>query len=355
MVDHDNIESALQADVENLRKRHPRTAELYREVCVVMFFRYGMTPTTNKLYQLVRKGSMSVPTEALRAFWADLRRAAKVNIEHAGLPEDLAQAAGELVAKLWVSAQGAAGKSFDELRQVALLERDAAIRETQSMREQIDAMGRELEQSQSRLDLALTEAAGLREEAAVAAAAAVGMTARLSEARQAAEEGSRRLEAIRVAHAEEIERITARIAQAEERYVAQEKRALVEIDRERMAAIRLEKLLDAERTSSAASIQRLQSELTHARIEAAQQASQLAAREDSLRGAIEERNIARDRTAELQAAASELAGQLAAERARAEVLREQLDRRPPPETPRTKATLQRKLRSARRSKTKPVA
>lgn len=41
----------------------------------MLFFRYGITPTANKLYQLVRKGSMSAPSEALTRFWS-ARRAA---------------------------------------------------------------------------------------------------------------------------------------------------------------------------------------------------------------------------------------------------------------------------------------
>ncbi len=36
---------------------------LYREVCGLLFFRYGVTPTANKLYSLVRKGSMGTPAE----------------------------------------------------------------------------------------------------------------------------------------------------------------------------------------------------------------------------------------------------------------------------------------------------
>lgn len=61
-------ENAIVASVAELRERFPRTQDLYREVCVLLFFRHGITPTANKLYQLVRKGSMSAPTEALNHF-----------------------------------------------------------------------------------------------------------------------------------------------------------------------------------------------------------------------------------------------------------------------------------------------
>ena len=47
-------ETRLQADIEALRPRFPDTQDLYREVCAILFFRYGITPTANKLYQLVR-------------------------------------------------------------------------------------------------------------------------------------------------------------------------------------------------------------------------------------------------------------------------------------------------------------
>src|SRR3546814_9934483 len=66
-------DAALSRDIETLRERFTQTQELYREVCALLFFRYGVTPTANKLYQLVRKGSMSAPTDALSTFWEDLR------------------------------------------------------------------------------------------------------------------------------------------------------------------------------------------------------------------------------------------------------------------------------------------
>ena len=54
----------LQAEIEQLRPQFLKTQDLYREACVLLFFRHGITPTANKLYQLVHKGSMSAPAEA---------------------------------------------------------------------------------------------------------------------------------------------------------------------------------------------------------------------------------------------------------------------------------------------------
>jgi hypothetical protein len=79
----------LSLDIERLREQFPHTQDLYREVCVLMFFRHGTTPTANKLYQLVRKGSMSAPAEALATFWENLREKSRVRIEHPDLPQAL--------------------------------------------------------------------------------------------------------------------------------------------------------------------------------------------------------------------------------------------------------------------------
>src|SRR3546814_7609903 len=60
-------DAALSRDIETLRERFTQTQELYREVCALLFFRYGVTPTANKLYQLVRKGRSEEHTSELQS------------------------------------------------------------------------------------------------------------------------------------------------------------------------------------------------------------------------------------------------------------------------------------------------
>ena len=103
---------AISDEVEILRQQFPETQELYREVCALLFFRHGITPTANKLYQLVRKGSMSAPAEALSRFWENLREKSRVRIEHPDLPPEMAAMAGELIGSLWQRAQSTAEGSF---------------------------------------------------------------------------------------------------------------------------------------------------------------------------------------------------------------------------------------------------
>jgi Plasmid replication region DNA-binding N-term len=109
-------EARLAAEIDRLKVEFPRTRELYREVCALLFFRFGQTPTANRLYQLVRRGSMGTPAAVLGEFWAELREKSRVRIDHPDLPADLGAAAGELVATLWTRATASAGAALDTLR-----------------------------------------------------------------------------------------------------------------------------------------------------------------------------------------------------------------------------------------------
>lgn len=107
-------EAKLIQDVENLRIQFPQAKDLYREVCRLMFFRYGIQPTANKLYQLVRKGTMSTPALAVNNFWSELRLKNRVDIEHSGLPDTLREFAGEALSTLWKSALEVAKQNVKE-------------------------------------------------------------------------------------------------------------------------------------------------------------------------------------------------------------------------------------------------
>lgn len=107
-------EAKLIEDVETLRIQFPQAKDLYREVCRLMFFRYGMQPTANKLYQLVRKGTMSTPSQAVNNFWSELRHKNRVDIEHSGLPDTLREFAGEALSTLWKSALEVAKQNVKE-------------------------------------------------------------------------------------------------------------------------------------------------------------------------------------------------------------------------------------------------
>jgi hypothetical protein len=236
---------ALATEIERLRAAYPKTRELYREVCALMFFRFGQAPTANRLYQLVRKGSMGTPTEAVAEFWAALREKCRVRIERPDLPPDLQAAAGELVAALWDKSNAAAHAALDVVRSELADEREAG--------RQAIAVARE---ATARAEATLAE----RETALLAAQARIqelGQALAGSEAsRRAIESGVVRLQAelgqrdaalvqARADFAQELEKLREAAQRSEVRLQAAEKRALLEIERERATAARLQKELDA--------------------------------------------------------------------------------------------------------------
>lgn len=256
-------EAQIHADIEALRARVSDTQDLYREVCTILFFRHGITPTANKLYQYVRKGSMSAPAVALAKFWGDLREKSRVRIEHPDLPDTLKSAAGELVAALWTQAQSAALEGLEIFRsevQAAVVEAQAA----QALAENERAVAL-LERDQAQQEIKAATDRILQLERGLAAERA-GKTALASQL----ENAGRQQVALEAALAEarrdfaaELEKHRQALQRSEERYEAAEKRALLEIDRERTTAAKLQKDL-------AQSRQHLQNAEERHRIEVAQ-------------------------------------------------------------------------------------
>ncbi|WP_198065783.1 DNA-binding protein, partial [Cupriavidus oxalaticus] len=158
-ADLDLTDAALQADLAELRGRFPETRALYREVCGLLFFRYGVTPTANKLYSLVRKGSMGTPADVLQAFWQELRGRTRVTIDHPDLPDALKEIAAGAVQTIWQAANEAATGELATLRaearhaaSVAEAERDAARAETTAAREEVVAVSAQLAEARDAHD-----------------------------------------------------------------------------------------------------------------------------------------------------------------------------------------------------------
>lgn len=132
-------DTEISAEIDRLRTRCETTRELYREVCALLFFRYGITPTANRLYQYVRKGSMGTPAEVLAQFWRDLRERTRVRIDRPDLPEELRETAGELVHALWVRAQDQAELACDVIRSDARQDVERARAETDEVRQALQS------------------------------------------------------------------------------------------------------------------------------------------------------------------------------------------------------------------------
>jgi len=227
-------EARLQADIEALRPRFPDTQDLYREVCTVLYFRYGITPTANKLYQLVRKGSMSAPAEALARFWENLREKSRVLIEHPDIPEALRDAAGELTAKLWQQARSLADEACAAVRLDTQHQVDAANQAIAAAKQQ---------EGHARHELVSEQAHG----------AALAEQLRNLEQRVAHDEGLRtgleqQIQQL-AAQRQELTAFVDAARDAEQRATEEQRRLLLEIDRERGNAARVQKELDAVRAT----------------------------------------------------------------------------------------------------------
>lgn len=233
-------EAQIQADIDNLRDRFQDTPALYRETCALLFFRYGITPTANKLYQYVRKGSMSAPAEALSKFWDELREKSRIRVERADLPEEVKVAAGELVAKLWGEAQAASELGFaDAKRELEALASDA---------NEAAAARQELERVQVDLSLSKETLSNLEMVRQTLQGELSADKARIEGLRQQLEGSEKKIQLVEAALVEarrdfsnELEKTRQALQKSEERCEANEKRALLEIDRERTNCLRLQK------------------------------------------------------------------------------------------------------------------
>ncbi|WP_211455463.1 DNA-binding protein, partial [Collimonas antrihumi] len=227
---------------------------------VLLFFRYGMTPTANKLYQLVRKGSMTAPAEALNKFWEDLREKSRVRIEHPDLPEALKTAAGDLTATLWSTAQALAHETLVSYRseaQAAVVEAKAALSTVESER---DALSKALREGQQTLSDTNERISILDQQLAAAGATNLALESQVQQAKTENAAHLQRLDDARRDFTAELDKLHAAAQLADERFRAAETRALLEIDRERSAGAKLQKELNTARTEASQSTERHRTE-----------------------------------------------------------------------------------------------
>ncbi len=268
MSDVQPDELRVAAEIDRLKAEFPKTRELYREVCALLFFRFGITPTANRLYQLVKRGSMSTPTQVLREFWVELREKSRVRIEHPDLPAELQAAAGELVATLWTKSTTSAQAALEALRTDAEAEKACARNEVASLQAELVRTETALEQRTGALLAAQVRIQEL--EQAQAAGEATRQALETEIARQQDENAARdrALVQARADFSVELDKLRSSAELAGERLRAAEKRALLEIERERGVSARSQKELEAaaRRTEQAdtrhwADIQALQTQL----------------------------------------------------------------------------------------------
>ena len=258
----------LQPEIDGLRSKHPETQDLYREVCVLLFFRYGITPTANKLYQLVKKGSMSAPAEALNRFWENLRDKSRIRIEHPDLPQSLQDAAGEMVGALWQQAQSVSERGYQQLRDDA----SAASLQAQAKASQAEDLAaiteKRLNAAQSQLQSLADNLVDLKSALARTQGESSALQAQITagiEQRRELQESHKLNQQSWLAELEQQRRAS---VVAQENSAADMRRVLLDIDRERLAGARLQKELAQTRSDSS-----VQSELQRQKFDEVQKQS----------------------------------------------------------------------------------
>jgi chromosome segregation ATPase len=198
-----------------------------------------------------------------------------VRIEHPDLPADLQAAAGELVATLWTRSTASAQGALDTLRAEVEAERAAAQNTVTSMQGELGRTETALEQRTGALLAAQVRIQELEQGQAAGEATRRALEAEIARLQDESAARDRSLAQARADFSDELGKLRASAALAEERLRAAEKRALLEIERERVASARLQKELDSvtRRTEQGearhrSELQALQAQLADARHQA---------------------------------------------------------------------------------------
>ena len=295
-----SIETEIQSEVDALKARFQETKSLYREVCALLFFRYGITPTTNKLYQFVRKGSMSAPADALTKFWDELRSKARIEVDHPDLPDEVKQSAAAAIAAVWRQASAAAREELRAMREEASAEVATTRAELQAAQELHNTLQDNIELVRGQLTSATAKSDEVRTELESERRSHAASAARIQELQRSVEDLRSQLQRQQDTFSADLAKAREAVEVANARADASDRRALLEIDQERQAKARVEKQLESMRGQYAS-----------LEMQSRDRAAASAAAATTLR-------------ASLQAAEM---GQVAAERARESLLRELAENR----------------------------
>lgn len=215
-----------------------------REVCVLLFFRYGITPTANKLYQLAQgqhERAGRGPGQVLGDPAREKQRAHRAPRPAAVPPRrgwrDDRHPVGQ---RAQASAQDALAQLRDEAR-ASVVAADAsvqaAVARAQAAEEALGGVTAELHATREKLDSTQADVARAQDEVASLQRQIDTDSAQRREIREA-------LNAAQERFTREIEQQRAVAAATEARHDADMRRVLLDVDRERANAAKLQKELE---------------------------------------------------------------------------------------------------------------
>jgi chromosome segregation ATPase len=320
-----STETEIQSAIEVLRGQFPETKALYREVCALLFFRHGITPTASKLYQYVRKGSMSAPTEALGKFWEDLRNKARVEIDRPDLPDEVKAVAADAIQALWSHATERAGQELAASR----IEQQAEVQRAQAAEraalQRVEASAGTIASLQTQLDAAGEQLRLLQAELEAERRAHVATAAKGQELQRQTVGLQDQITAARGDFSAELDKARQAVQAADERAAGAQRKALLEVEQERTARNKADKTLEAVRAQLAEAESRLRDLAVQHAEEGANlrgQISHAEASEKRLQAALDERI---EETRQLQVQLTAQREQVLQATAQAQATRELLD------------------------------
>lgn len=328
-----STETEILSEVESLKAKFGDTRVLYREVCALLFFRFGITPTANKLYQYVRRGSMNVPTEEVGKFWDDLRHRARVDIQHPDLPDPIKAVAAEAIAALWSQATEAARGELAVARLESQQEAEQARAGRDAAEQTVARMHAAAEQQRADMERVQAEGQAMREELEAERRAHAGNQARVQQMQSQLEEAGRQQQALQDGFATELARSREAVEASNERAAGAERRALKEIEQERQARARAD-------TAAEAARQKLAEVEAIAREQAVQHAAKATRLEIdvnqvklALDAAVEARDVLASQVGELQQRLADAQQAVSRHQAEARTLQVMVERLTPPLAP----------------------
>jgi chromosome segregation ATPase len=324
-----STETEIQTEVEALKARMSDTKTLYREVCALLFFRHGITPTTNKLYQYVRRGSMSAPSDALANFWDDLRNKARIEIDHPDLPDDVKESAAVAIAGIWRQASAAAREELRTVREEAEARVETIRSEMDAMQQQHASLTNDIHTVRAQLASAIEAGERTRTELDSERRSHAASAGRIQELQRTIEDLRAQSQRQQDGFSADLDKAREAVEQANQRADAGERRAMLEIDQERQARGRAEKAHGALRQQAAQTEERYRVDL--------QAATESGARAVTRADALEEANRALQTRCDHASASEESlrsqlqtrSDELARARTEAETLRGVIDRLSP--------------------------
>lgn len=268
----------IREDVRALAVQHKDSRRLSREVCRLLFYRYGETPNANRIYNLTRKGSLTTISEEVASFWQGIREQTQAHIPCPGLAVDAAERLGSFVTGLIADIELRLNGELDVHRQAAQDEVRSLRLELQSAREASaalqEAAHRQKMEFQKQLTSAQDQMAGLQQQLAREAATSALLRDETLAWERRAVAAQNQAQETQALFAKEVANLREALAGAEARAAGAEQHALKRIDEEKKVGRMLTEKLHLQ--EKAAQAQRLQLEsLNQAHLKAAEEAAEL--------------------------------------------------------------------------------